>query len=128
MTVTLTESPALPERIAGLATLARNLSWSWNHDARALYRSIDPTLWRLTRHNPFALLRRVEPARLAECAADPEFLRQYDALMERAAREASNAGTWYATTDPAWTSSKVPTSCDEFGLTNTGLINSAGWG
>src|SRR5256885_12725453 len=65
MTVTLTESPALPERIAGLATLARNLGWSWNHDARALYRSIDPTLWRLTRHNPFALLRRVGPARLA---------------------------------------------------------------
>src|SRR5256885_16925775 len=58
MTATLTESPALPERIAGLATLARNLSWSWNHEARALYRSIDPTLWRLTRHNPFALLRR----------------------------------------------------------------------
>src|SRR5256885_4242208 len=64
MTATLTESPALPQRIGGLATLARNLGWSWNHDARALYRSIDPTLWRLTRHNPFALLRRVDPARL----------------------------------------------------------------
>src|SRR5437899_2268845 len=128
MTVTLTESPALPERIAGLATLARNLSWSWNHDARALYRSIDPTLWRLTRHNPFALLRRVDAARLAECAADPEFLRQYDALMERAAREASNAGTWYATTYPDLTSSTVAYFCAEFGLHNSVPIYSGGLG
>src|SRR2546430_16385525 len=73
MTVTLTESPALPERIAGLATLARNLGWSWNHDARALYRSIDPTLWRLTRHNPFALLRRGDPPRPAAGAPAPPF-------------------------------------------------------
>src|SRR5437660_730697 len=128
MTVTLTESPALPERIAGLATLARNLSWSWNHDARALYRSIDPTLWRLTRHTPVAVLRGVEPARLAECAADPEFLRQYDALMERAAREASNAGTWYATTYPDLTSSTVAYFCAEFGLHNSVPIYSGGLG
>src|SRR3989442_8445912 len=100
MTATLTESPALPERIAGLATLARNLGWSWNHDARALYRSIDPTLWRLTRHNPFALLRRVDPARLAACAADPHFLRRYDCLMEGGARGAAEAGTRVAPTHP----------------------------
>ena len=128
MTATLTESPALPERLAGLAKLARNLSWSWNHDARALFRSIDPTLWRLTRHNPFALLRRVEPARLAACAADPEFLRQYDALMEQAAREASNAGTWYATTYPDLTSSTVAYFCAEFGLHNSVPIYSGGLG
>src|SRR2546430_100540 len=71
MTVTLTESPALPERIAGLATLARNLSWSWNHEARALYRSIDPTLWGLTRHNPFALLRRGGAAKHNPAPAPP---------------------------------------------------------
>src|SRR5256712_14108829 len=71
MTATLTESPALPQRIRGLATLARNLGWSWNHDARALYRSIDPTLWRLTRHNPFALLRRAGPPRPAARAPPP---------------------------------------------------------
>ena len=128
MTATLTESPALPERIAGLATLARNLSWSWNHDARALFRSIDPTLWRLTRHNPFALLRRVDAARLNACAADPEFLRQYDALMERAAREASNAGTWFATTYPDLTGRTVAYFCAEFGLHNSVPIYSGGLG
>src|SRR5437879_3827760 len=128
MTATLTESPALPQRIGGLATLARNLGWSWNHDARALYRSIAPTLWRLTRHNPFALLRRVDPARLAACAADPDFLRRYDALTERAAREASNAGTWFATTYPDLTGSAVAYFCAEFGLHTSVPIYSGGLG
>src|SRR6266513_973014 len=102
MTATLTESPALPERIAGLATLAR--------------------------HNPFALLRRVDPARLAACAADPEFLRPYDALIERAAREASNAGTWFATTYPDVTSGTVAYFCAEFGLHNSVPVYSGGLG
>src|SRR2546422_611622 len=128
MTATLTESHAPPQRIGGLATLARNLGWSWNHDARALYRSIDPTLWRLTRHNPFALLRRVDPARLAACAADPDFLRRYDALMERAAREASNVGTWFATTYPDLTGSAVAYFCAEFGLHTSVPIYSGGLG
>src|SRR5205807_1160235 len=51
--------PALPERIAGLAAVASNLSWSWNRNARALFRSLDPALWRRTQHNPIELLRRV---------------------------------------------------------------------
>src|SRR5256885_6611043 len=128
MTATLTESPALPERIAGLAPLARNLTGSGTQEARALSRSTDPTLWRRTRHNPFALLRRVDAARLAACAADPEFLRQYDALIERAAREASNAGTWFATTHPDVTSGMVAYFCAEFGLHNSVPIYSGGLG
>src|SRR2546427_8315520 len=100
MTATLTESPALPQRIRGLATLARNLGWSWNHDARALYRSIDPTLWRLTRHNPFALLRRVGPPRPAAGAPPPHFLRRHQGLIGRGPRGAAQPGTWVATADP----------------------------
>jgi len=39
----------LPDRIRGLATVAANLSWSWNRNARAMLRSIDQALWHLTR-------------------------------------------------------------------------------
>src|SRR2546427_7251858 len=92
MTATLTESPALPQRIGGLATLARNLGWSWNHDARALYRSIDPTLWRLTRHNPFALLRRGDPTRAAAGAPRPPLPPRHPAPAARAPRGAPHAG------------------------------------
>src|SRR5437870_8725721 len=88
---------AVPERINGLAAIAANLSWSWNRNARALFRLLDPALWRRTQHNPIELLRRVDPARLAACAADPAFLRLYDAVVAAAARDATSANTWITT-------------------------------
>src|SRR2546422_11162795 len=93
--------PALPERIAGLAAVASNLSWSWNRNARALFRSLDPALWRRTQHNPIELLRRVAPERLAACAADPGFLRLYDVVAAAVGPGATSAGTSFAPAYPA---------------------------
>src|SRR6059036_1449616 len=95
-----TSAPPLPERIAGLAAVASNLSWSWNRNARALFRMLDPALWRRTQHNPIELLRRVDPARLAARAQDPGFLQLYDAVAAAAAHDATSAGTWFATSYP----------------------------
>src|SRR5437764_15433346 len=92
--------PAVPERINGLAAIAANLAWSWNRNARALFRLLDAPLLRRTQHNPIALLRRVDPARLAACAADPSFLRCYDPVRAAAARDATSAATWFATSYP----------------------------
>src|SRR5438876_4486963 len=92
--------PAVPERINGLAAIAANLSWSWNRNARALFRLLDPALWRRTQHNPIELLRRVDPARLATCAGDAAFLRLYDAVAAATAHDATSAGTRFATTYP----------------------------
>ena len=87
--------PYLPARIEGLATLAKNLWWSWNRDARGLFRSIDPTLWGLTRHNPLDLLCRVDPERVAACASDADFLRRYDDVMTRLHHETTSRDTWF---------------------------------
>src|SRR6267154_411909 len=109
-------SPALPERLAVLATVATNPSWSWNRNARAPFRLLDPALWRRTQHNPIALLRRVAPERLAACAADPEFLRRYDVVADAAARNATSTGTWFATTYPTSLDRPIAYFCAEFGL------------
>src|SRR5207245_5982408 len=85
--------PAVPERINGLAAIAANLSWSWNRNARALFRLLDPALWRRTQHNPIELLRRVAPERLAACAAGPELLRVYDVGASAAPPEESPTST-----------------------------------
>ena len=85
MTPPESSRPAVPERINGLAAIAANLAWSWNRNARALFRLLDAPLWRRTQHNPIELLRRVDPARLAACAADPAFLSLYDAVAAAAA-------------------------------------------
>src|SRR5436309_14649210 len=92
--------PNLPDRITGLAAVARNLSWSWNGNARALFRMLDPAQWRRTQHNPIELLRRADPARLARCAAVSEFLSLYDAVVAAAAQEATSAGSWFASAYP----------------------------
>src|SRR5256886_16033915 len=92
--------PAVPERINGLAAIAANLAWSWNRNARALFRMLDAALWRRTQHNPIELLRRVDPARLAACAADPAFLRLYDAVAAAVAPDGTAAGTWFAPAYP----------------------------
>ncbi|HEV2083977.1 MAG TPA: DUF3417 domain-containing protein, partial [Gemmatimonadales bacterium] len=85
-----TRIPYLPARIEGLATIAMNLWWSWSREARNLFHSIDEALWHRTRHNPLELLCRVDPARIAACASDSDFLRRYDDVMERMARESDS--------------------------------------
>jgi len=120
--------PGLPERIRGLNAVVANLSWSWNRDARALFRSIDQALWHFTQHNPIELLRRVDPARLAACAEDLAFLRLYDAVITAAARHATAVGTWFATSYPALVERPVAYFCAEFGLHNSVPIYSGGLG
>jgi glycogen phosphorylase len=45
-------APYLPERIGRLHEIATNLFWSWDRDARSLFRTLDRPLWHRTRHNP----------------------------------------------------------------------------
>ena len=121
--------PYLPARIEGLAQLSLNLWWSWSKDARGLFRTIDPAIWHQTRHNPLALLRRVDPARLAHCASDTAFVQHYDRVMAAFAYELEHADTWFAkacpNVDPAH---PVAYFCAEFGLHNSVPIYSGGLG
>ncbi|HWH04166.1 MAG TPA: alpha-glucan family phosphorylase [Gemmatimonadales bacterium] len=117
----------LPPRVAGLAVLTRNLDWSWSQDARQLLRSIDETLWHLTRHNPIELLKRVDPARLAALAADADFLKRYDQVMEQEAHRTSGQGTWFKHEHPEL-SGPAAYFCAEFAFHNSVPIYSGGLG
>ncbi len=120
--------PYLPARIEGLAALAMNLWWSWSREARALFHSIDEPLWHHTRHNPLELLCRVDPARIAACASDSDFLRRYDDVMERMGHEADHGETWFARNYPNLNGRPVAYFCAEFGLHNSVPIYSGGLG
>jgi hypothetical protein len=89
-------APALPDRLQGLAVVAGNLAWTWNREARALFSAIDVRLWARVRENPIALLRLVQPDRLAACARDDAFLAAYDGVMRWFEAERSWERTWYA--------------------------------
>ena len=120
--------PFLPPRLEGLAALATNLAWSWNLEARSLFRAIDEPLWHLSRHNPIDMLRRVDPGRLAQLAQDADFLKRLDALNEWITAEASSAQTWFHTTYEETDRGTIAYFCAEFGLHNSVPIYSGGLG
>lgn len=118
----------LPPRIAGLAQLANNLAWSWNRDARALFREVDEALWNRLRHNPIVLLQEVGQERLEALAADAGFCARYDRLIAWLKSEQSDEHTWYARTFPELRGKPVAYFCAEFGVHNSVPIYSGGLG
>jgi len=118
----------IPDRLSGLALLAHNLAWSWNRDARALFREIDDSLWNRLRHNPVVLLQQVDPARLVDLAQDTAFCARYDRAMQWLATEKSDEHTWYSRTFPDLRGKPVAYFCAEFGIHNSVPIYSGGLG
>jgi glycogen phosphorylase len=123
-----TKIPYLPEPIEGLAGIALNFSWRWNRHARELFWEIDPILYHLSGRNPIEVLRRADPARLAACARDPEFLQRYWRVMEAAAREETSSGTWFASNHPDFQGKLIAYFCAEFGIHTSVPIYSGGLG
>lgn len=74
--------PNLPGPLEPLRKLSRNLYWTWNTDAAALFERIDRELWRATDHNPVRLLQLVTPERLHELAEDAGFLEHQRRVAE----------------------------------------------
>ncbi|HZU27025.1 MAG TPA: alpha-glucan family phosphorylase [Bryobacteraceae bacterium] len=89
--------PALPPALARLTELSYNLLWSWDHSVRAVFRRLDPVLWKSCGHNPVLMLGRVPQATLERAAADPRFVSVYRRACERLdnyleKRESANPG------------------------------------
>ena len=69
-------SPRLPDVLEPLRELAHNLWWTWEPDARSLFRHLDEELWDATNHNPIRMLQLSRQARLVELASDDDYLRE----------------------------------------------------
>src|SRR5579883_3171049 len=76
-------SPALPEKLSRLPELARNILWSWEPVIRAVFRRLDPELWRECGYNPVLMLGRVSQATLEKQASDPRYLSLYHMACQR---------------------------------------------
>jgi len=87
--------PELPARIGRLGELAVDLWWTWNRQARGVFRRLDYPLWRHTAHNPVRMLRTVTPQRLAQAASDPAFLALYDEALAQLDDARLARGTWF---------------------------------
>ena len=74
--------PALPDSLERMTELAYNLLWSWVPIVRALFRRLDPALWRDCGYNPVLMLGRVSQSTLQRAASDPRYLSLYRAACE----------------------------------------------
>ncbi|MFM7840358.1 MAG: DUF3417 domain-containing protein, partial [Nitrospira sp.] len=119
---------SLPGPLARLDELAHNLWWSWKPDARRLFESIDPTLWRLSHHNPVKLLQDLKPARLIELSGDPVFIRLYSSVLKTYDDYMGASDTWFAGRYPHLANHTIAYFSAEFGLHNSIPIYSGGLG
>ncbi|HUQ92890.1 MAG TPA: alpha-glucan family phosphorylase, partial [Bryobacteraceae bacterium] len=74
--------PALPEALSRLSELAYNLIYSWDHNIRAVFRRLDPVLWKSGGHNPVRLLGHVSQSTLEKAAKDQRYLATYRRACE----------------------------------------------
>jgi starch phosphorylase len=75
--------PSVPAALSRMPELAYNVLWSWEPIIRALFRRLDPVLWRESGYNPVVLLGNVSQSTLDRAAADPRYLALYTQACER---------------------------------------------
>jgi len=74
--------PALPASLNRMTELSYNILWAWEPLVRALFRRLDPALWRECGYNPVLMLGRVSQAALQKAGSDPRYLALYRAACD----------------------------------------------
>ncbi len=73
----------LPAELVDLKTVAHNMWWSWDANARELWRQLDIDLWRSVGHNPVALLETMSLDKLNAIAADEQLMERVNDVVTR---------------------------------------------
>ena len=110
----------IPAELACLSEMARNIWWSWTPEARDMFKSLNPTLWKECGHNPVLLLERLSYEALVELSKDEAVLARINSVykMFRA----------YMDVKPNAERPSVAYFCMEYGLTHVLRIYSGGLG
>src|SRR5258707_7623782 len=75
--------PSVPPALSRLTDLAYNILWAWEPTIRAVFRRLDPSLWKEVGYNPVAMLGRVPQVTLERAAADPRYRALFVQACER---------------------------------------------
>src|SRR3954454_5222959 len=120
--------PSLPERIARLEDLARDLWWGWHAEARAVFRRLDYGLWRSTAHNPVRMLWLIGRDKLDAAAANPAFLEIYDRAIAGLDTARGGQHTWWSNRFPQFAGHSIAYFSAEFALHQSLPIYAGGLG
>ena len=111
---------SIPEALKPLDEIAHNLWWSWNNEARDLYRELDPDLWKQVNQNPVLLLASMNYEKLEELAKDKKVLDKVKKLYANFRA--------YMDVEPDKNRPSVAYLCMEYGLSHVLKIYSGGLG
>ena len=111
-----------------LWSLARNLSWSWDHDTTNLFRDLDPDRWRALNHNPVALLGEISLAGIESRAGEPMLYSRINYAYRRQREYLEASRTWGALHAGIMRPRPVAYFSAEFGLHESLPIYSGGLG
>ncbi len=113
---------------AELRELARNLWWCWHTDAIALFRDLDPDLWRKVNHNPIAFLAEMPTAELEGRASDLALESRINYTFHRLHEYLASRRTWGAVHAGPLHANPVAYFSAEFGLHESIPVYSGGLG
>ncbi len=117
---TVTVKSHIPEALKHLDEMAHNLWWTWNTEARELFRSLDKDLWVKVDKNPIELLSRISYSTLKEMAKDEELVGRMNKVYSDFRQ--------YVDTKPDTKRPSVAYFCMEYGLNHILKIYSGGLG
>ena len=110
----------IPAELACLSEMARNIWWSWTPEARDMFKSLNPTLWKECGQNPVLLLERLSYETLEELAKDETILARINKVYKQFRA--------YMDVKPNAERPSVAYFCMEYGLTHVLRIYSGGLG
>ncbi len=124
----VTVVPQLPGRINKLSEIANNLWWSWNSEFLRLFKSIDKDLWENSERNPVKFLKMIDQYKIEQISNDPEFLKDYDKVVENYENYMNSKDTWFSKNYPNNKSDLIAYFSAEYGLDEILPIYSGGLG
>ena len=74
--------PNIPQNLAFLETLSRNVWWCWKKDAIELFRRIDPPMWVESGRNPIAFMAKIPQNRFEQLAEDDGYLAHLNRIKD----------------------------------------------
>ena len=72
----------IPAELACLSEMARNIWWSWTPEAREMFKSLNPTLWKECGLNPVLMLERLSYETLVELSKDEAVLARINSVYK----------------------------------------------
>ena len=111
-----------------LTKLTRNLWWTWRPEVRAIFRDLDPEIYRKAHRNPVRVIKEISPAYLDKRAEEVDILTRTDRALRQLNEYMTPLTTWGMVHAGTLLSRPVAYFCAEFGIHESIPIYSGGLG